>query len=190
VDLAEILSELGYTSEWLEWGIIDRPYLEAQYALYCRSEDKNQEHYRCRAFIDFLHRQPRLTDDLIDKVFQLEDHGPDGCDLSDNRVMELIDSGILSDDQYFGLADRHSRVLTPPVNRLYKRNGLLRKISRSGLAENFPEIQAIGDSAIQLFVLEHPDLTRAHVQWLAEAGSNKAIRNRAVALLRSKRFRA
>ena len=98
MELAEIIKALGYTREWLEWDIVDEPYLQAQYAEYSRSDDKNQEHYRCGAFNDFLKRRSGLTDDQVDKIFRLTDNGPDRCDLSDNRLYALISSGILSDE--------------------------------------------------------------------------------------------
>ena len=184
-----ILQALGYTSEWLEWGIVDEAYLRSQYAKYCQSEDKDQEHYRWRAYLDFIRRSSCLSDDVIDKIFLLRDAGPDGCDLTDNRIIELIYSGILTDEQHFALADRHAGVLEEPVGKPYKRESLLRRIRQSGLTANFAEIQASADSAIHLNLFEHPELAREHLQWLQVAGANKSIRNRAEALLRSKRFR-
>jgi hypothetical protein len=189
MELAEIIKALGYTREWLEWDIVDEPYLQAQYAEYCRSDDKNQEHYRCGAFNDFLKRRSGLTDDQVDKIFRLTDNGPDRCDLADNRAIALIHSGVLSDEQHFAMATRHPRVLAPPIQRMYQRETLLRKIRQSGIAETFGETQASGDREVQCFLLEHPDLAREHLKWLAESGANKAIRNRAAALLGSKRFR-
>ena len=187
--VAQIIKQLGYTVQWLKWGIVDQTYLESQHTEYARSDDKNQEHYRCRAFLDFIGRNSCLTDDVIDKIFRLTDSGPDGCNLTANRIIELIVSGILTDDQHFALADRHPSVLERPSGKLYQRESLLRKIRRSGLAANISEIQASGDSAIQLSLFELPDLTREHLQWLKDDGANKGIRNRAEAILGSKRFR-
>jgi len=189
MNVGDIIKTLGYTVQWLEWGIVNEAYLESQYAGYFRSDDKNQEHYRCRAFRDFICRSSSLTDDVIDKVFLLRDDGPDGCDLTSNRVIELILSGILSDEQHFALANRQRSVLDRPIGKLYERESLLRKVRRTGLAANLSEIQASSDSFIQLSLLDHPDLARVHLQWLQGCGANKSIRNRAEALLRSKRFR-
>lgn len=187
--VAQIIKQLGYTIQWLELGIVDQAYLESQYTEYARSDDKNQEHYRCRAFLDFIGRNSCLTDDVIDKIFLLTDSGPDGCNLIANRIIELIVSGILTDEQHFALADRHPGVLERPIGKLYERESLLRKVRRTGLAANFAEIQASADSSIHLSLFEHPELAREHVEWLASAGANKSVRNRAQAMLRSKRFR-
>src|SRR6185436_7409639 len=57
----EIMAELGYTPEWLSLGIVDEGHLRAQSALFQISEDKHPEHYRSRAFLDFLDRTRELT---------------------------------------------------------------------------------------------------------------------------------
>ena len=190
MNVADIARELGYTGQWLEWGIVDEAYLQSQYEVFLRSEDKNQEHYRCRAFIDFLARNSHLTDDLIDKVFLLVDCGPDGCNLQGNRAIELIVSDILTDEQHFALAQRHPGVFEKPIGKRYKRESLFRKIQSTGLAANFAEIQTSADKVIHLWLFEHPELSREHLEWLKSAGANKSIRNRAEATLGSKRFRA
>lgn len=189
MNVAGIIRQLGYTDQWLEWGFIDEAYLQAQYDEFLQSDDKNQEHYRCKAFCDFLSRNEHLTDVAIDNIFRLTDDGPDGCDLQTDRISELIFSGVLSDEQHFALGNRHPVVREPPLQKRYERETLLRKIRRTGLPENFAAIQATRDGAIHLCLLEHPEVTRQHLQWLASAGANKSIRNRADALLRSKRFR-
>jgi hypothetical protein len=173
----------------LEWGIVDEAYLRAQYAEYVQSDDKNQEHYRARAFHDFLSRRVQLTDETVDCIFRLTDEGPDGCDLTTNRIIELIVGGLLTDEQHFALAGHHPIVRQPPIERCYDRASLLIKIRRTGLAANFSDVQACADSVIHLNLLEHPELAREHLEWLASAGANKSIRNRAQSMLRSKRFR-
>ena len=189
MNVADVIRQLGYTDQWLEWGFIDETYLQVQYAEFLQSDDKNQEHYRCRAFCDFLSRNERLTDEAIDKIFRLTDDGPDGCNLLTDRISALIFSGVLSDEQHFALADRHPIVREPPLQKRYERETLLRRIRRTGLSENFAAIQATRDGAIHLCLLNHPEITHEHLQWLASGGANKSIRNRAEALLRSKRFR-
>jgi hypothetical protein len=185
----EILQALGYTHEWLEWGIVDEEYLRSQYAKYSQSDDKNQEHYRCQGFLDYLNLLQQVTDEMIDRIFLLTDAGPDGCDLTVNRLFELIGSGILTDEQHFALAHRHPGVLEKPIEEFYRRHSLLRKVRQSGLAANFTEIQESADSFIQLHLLDHPDVAREHLEWLKDAGASKSIRNRAEACLRSKKFR-
>jgi hypothetical protein len=189
VELTKIAAELGYTSPWLDWGFVDEPYLRAQYAQYTSTDDKNQEHYRCGAFREFLRRHSRLSDEVVDRIFRLADDGPDRCNLHQNRIFELLLSGRLSDEQHFALAKRQPTVLEPPLQKIYWRCGILRKIRQSGVAANFAEIQLVSDREVQLELLEHADLAREHLVWLAERGANKAIRNRAAQRLQRNQFR-
>lgn len=188
MDLDAILRQLGYTEAWVACGIVDGAFLRKQYAEYSSSEDKNQEHYRARAFSLFLASVEGLSDELLGSILLLTDRGPDHCDLSDHRAIELLASGRLTDEQLVDLPKRWPRVLQPPIQRRYLRETLSRRIRQTGVAANFDEIKAIADAHIQLEVLNHPDLGKSHVEWLAASGSNKAVRNRAIELLRSRRF--
>jgi hypothetical protein len=186
---AQFLREFGYTQDWIACGVVDEVFLREQYAEYCRSDDKHQEHYRYRAFASFLARQSTLSDDLVDKIFSLTDAGPDGTDLSADRIIRLIASGLLTDEQHGRLGKQHPRVLDAPVRRQYLRESLRRKIRKEGIEASFAEIQESGDSHLQLEVLDHPEVTRSHLEWLKTSGSSRAIRNRATQLLGSRRFK-
>lgn len=189
MELPDVLQELGYTKSWLDLGIVSEDLARQQYAEYCTSDDQHQEHYRHKAFSLFLGRTPSVSDELVDDIFLLEDDGPDGHDLAAQRAIDLIISRKLSDEQHFKLVERHPEVLEPPIRKLYLRESLSRKIRATGLDANFQEIQLFRDSGIQWAILDRPDLSKSHVEWLATAGSNKVIRNRAAELLRSRRFR-
>lgn len=166
---------IGFTAAWVRAGVVDDVDLA--------SDDPNGEHGRAAAFLAFLRRSTSFTDAQVDQVLALTDEGADGCDLSAHRHIELIASRTLTDAQHFALSARHPRVLQPPVGKRYLRESLRRKIDATGLAVNFSELQQHADAAVQLLMLDHPQLTRAQAQWLAKAGVNKAIRNRAGRLL-------
>ncbi len=54
----------------------------------------------------------------------------------------------------------------------------MRKIRNQGLIDEvFEEVKLTKDSAIHEFILNHPDLTLGHVNWLKEYGLNKRVRN-------------
>lgn len=181
--------ELGYTPEWFASGVLELPYLRCQHQEFLSSEDKNQEHYRSQTFVDFLRRNTKLSDEQVDNIFGLRDDGPDRCDLRSNRICEVLLSDLLDDFQLFGLAERYPEVSAPPLGKIYLRTCLLRRIRVQGINVNFEDLMRKADSRVQLFLLERSDLTRRHLEWLAERGSNKAIRNRASELLRSRKFR-
>ena len=163
--------------------------LFAQYAEYLSSDDKNQEHYRARAFEAFLFAYRAITNDQVEQVLRLRDDGPDRCDLRVGRIGDMIWSGILSDTQIADLA-RLPEVHEAPLQRNYVRQCLVRRLRVEGLTpETFREIADTRDSELQRVVLSRDDLCRDHVLWLAENGANKAVRNIAKQLLQSRSLR-
>ena len=119
MNLDAILRQLGYTEAWIACGIVDEAFLREQYAEYSSSEDKNQEHYRARAFSSFLAKVEGLPDELLGRLLDLSDLGPDGCDLSDCGIIALLESGRLTDEQLGSLSERCARVLQPPIQLRY-----------------------------------------------------------------------
>ncbi len=152
------------------------------------SKDQNAEHYRHGAFSDFLQSKNEVSDDEVTAIFNLEDNGPDKCDLHENRVLELIRSGILDDEQFESIS-RYPEVLERPIQKRYLRERLLRKIYRHSVTECFEEIKKCKDAQVQRFVLTRNDIELEHVNWLATNGINKKVRNISLQLLNSRRFR-
>ena len=82
------LHRLGFTEEWLKYGIISENRLLQLYNEIQSSEDKNAEHYRAYAFHEFILSKQSLSDSEIEAYFSLNDDGPDLCDLHENRIFE------------------------------------------------------------------------------------------------------
>jgi len=188
-EIEAILRELGYTREWLEAGVVDEHFLRQQYEEYLRSDDKNQEHYRAGAFFQFLQNKDSLSDAEIEAIIHLRDEGPDGCDFSGGRIMGLLDSPVLSDEQYEELA-RYFMSIEPGYEEQYVRRSIGLRIWSQGLADEVREdIKRSDDSVLHRAMLEHEEVDRKHLLWLEEHGGNKAIRNRARQKVNSRRFR-
>jgi hypothetical protein len=109
-------------------------------------------------------------------------------DLSSNRIIELIISNALTDEQFEGLAAR-PEVQHPPVDKVYARHELFNAIDKLGLAETFERIKQTHDASVHQHIMDHPDLAGEHVVWLAINGLNKRIRNIARQLSNSRKFR-
>ncbi|MDK2596824.1 hypothetical protein [Pseudoalteromonas obscura] len=182
------LHRLGYTQAWLSLGVITEENLVSQYEEIESSEDKNAEHYRNSGFCDFLSAKNSLTDNEVAGIFELTDHGPDKCDLSENRIIQLIDSNILTDAQLDWIT-KYPEVSERPIQKRYLRERLTRKIEKSSISDCFEEIKACEDSHIQKYIIGRSDLKSEHINWLSEYGSNKKLRNIAKQLLNSKRFK-
>lgn len=189
MELSQIMKIMGYTDEWLQIGIVDPEFLQLQYKEYERSEDKNQEHYRTAAFRGYLSRSSSISDVDIERIFRLQDDGPDVCDLRLNRIIDLIASDVLTEAQLLSLF-RYSEVHEAPVKKRYIRIVLLKQLYREGLTDEiFRAAQNSDDSSVHLALLEHQDLVRPHLEWFVEHGANKSLRNRAKVMLRSRKFR-
>lgn len=178
---------LGYTPQWISLGIITKDYLLGQLEEINNSEDQNAEHYRCGGFRNYLDSKSKLSDFEIEAIFTLKDNGPDNCDLHHNRVIELIHSEILTDEQIEFIA-KYPEVLFAPIQKRYLRSKLIRKIKAEGITVCFEEVKDTKDSAIHECVLEHGELTFEQVAWLSSSGLNKRTRNIAKQLLNSKKY--
>ncbi len=183
------LKRLGYTREWLELCVLSKSALLDQYSEILTSEDQNAEHYRCGTFAQFVKHKNHVTDLELNQILALKDNGPDECDLKVDRMLALIRADILTDIQVERLASE-KEALEAPIQKLYLRTMLFKKISKLGLEACFEEVQSTKDSSVHEFVLGRSDLKPDHVRWLSEYGSNKKIRNVAGQLAASKRFRA
>jgi hypothetical protein len=174
-----IIKILGYTDDWLRLGVVDSSYLASQYLEYQNSDDQNPEHYRARAFERFIHTLDHLTKDQIEALFHLIDNGTDGWNLCEGRILEILLSGLLTDEQLIWLS-KFPEVHNPPIQKRYHRILIECKLKNDGLTDNiFEEICKSGDSNLHITLLHRKDIQLCHLQWLAEKGGNKAVRNQA-----------
>lgn len=185
-EIDHILRQLGYSREWLDVGVVNEESLRQQYAEYLHSDDKNQEHYRVGAFSQFLQDKDCLSDAELGALLALRDEGPDGYDLSEGRILALLSSNAVSDEQREGLS-KYFLSIQPGYEKQYARERIARRLSLEGLThEVCEEIKRSGDSVMHRAMLEHQGADRKHLLWLEEHGGNKAIRNRARQLLISR----
>ncbi len=185
-----VLRELGYTREWLEAGVVGAECLRRQYEEYLHSGDKNQEHYRAAAFDQFLQNKDSLSDAELEAILHLRDEGPDGCDLSQGRILGLLHSPLLLSDEQHDKLSKYFLSIEPGFEKQYVRFRVARRMWSEGLTDEVCEdIKASSDPVLHKGMLEHEEVDRNHLLWLEELGGNKAIRNRARQMLNSRRFR-
>lgn len=188
-NLSTVLRVLGYTRDWLALGVVSESELQGQYATFLTSRDQNAEHYRNGTFRCFLHRTKSLSDAEIAALAELRD-APEHIDLTDNRLIDLVSSEVLSDDQLRTLAD-HPRFDRDPVKKRHRRALILRGMRKNGLSPFvFEQIRHSADACLHESLLDHTSVSREHLLWLCESGANLGLRNRAKQMLQSKRFRA
>lgn len=176
-ELDVMLARLGYTEAWLACGVVTTALVASQYSELETSGDPNAEHYRARTFVAFLEHLRQLTDDQLDALLALPDAGPDGVDLSTNRRIALLNSGLLAEDRA-----RSERVRAwadqPPSRRVYRRLLFRLELQRTGLTESlFEQLRLEGDAELERVALAAVELGVEQAEWLSVHGSNHAVRN-------------
>jgi Asp-tRNA(Asn)/Glu-tRNA(Gln) amidotransferase B subunit len=145
------LKRLGFTQEWIDFGIVSSAYIHELSEEITVSDDKNAEHYRNLAFSRYLNTKKNLTDIEIINIFNLKDNGPDNCDLLVNRIFELLHSDLLTNKQLNDLVN-YPEVLQNPLQKLFLRKKMMRKIEASGVNACFSEIMEANDPEINDYI--------------------------------------
>ena len=170
---------LGYSSKWLDFGIITEDELLNQFKKFNDTKDDNPEYYHSAAFSAYLESKDSLTDQEIENIFKLKEKDSEVFGLHTCRIIELIYSNLLSDAQLQNIA-RYEDVQTDPINKCYLRTIIKRKINQQGLTNDiFEEIKNSKDFTIHEYILDLPDISMEQILWLAENGANKRIKNTA-----------
>lgn len=69
--------QLGFTPAWFALGVVNDSVLAQLRVRWDKGEDPNTEHYRYRAFCDFLAAHQPLTPELAMSLFELGAHDQD-----------------------------------------------------------------------------------------------------------------
>jgi Rps23 Pro-64 3,4-dihydroxylase Tpa1-like proline 4-hydroxylase len=174
-DLDIKIRQLGYTQEWIESGIINEQQLLDQIDELNKSDDKNAEHYRWNAYIQYLKSKTNLSDQEIRNIINL--HDSDECDLSVSRIIELLNSNLLNNEQVNELG-QDPIIEEEPIRKIYTRHKIMRELKNSGLSEDlFEKIKQNNDSYIQEEVLKSNSINLAQLEWLELNGVTRKIRN-------------
>ena len=187
MDVLQAINLLGYTQAWIDCGVITEEFVVDQAKLLSEAEDKNTEHYRWGAFKSFIERKEFISDQELLQLLSLEDKGHDECDLSINRAIEIIISGLLSDEQLNSISN-HPILEEKSVSKRYIRERICREIESRGLVEEvFESVVLSEDNAVHEYALSSSTISKSQVEWFSNNSSRK-IKNIAGQLLRSRRF--
>jgi len=73
----DICSELKFTQEWFGLGIVSQAKLNQIEAEWLASDDRNSEHYRWRAVVDFMQLHVTLDPLMARRLYELGANDPD-----------------------------------------------------------------------------------------------------------------
>lgn len=68
---------LGFNQNWVTLGIVSMEEIQQLVELFESSDDKNEEHYRWRAFKTFLVNKKPFSPETIRELYHLADNDPD-----------------------------------------------------------------------------------------------------------------
>ena len=105
----DIFRELEFSQEWIELGITSQARLVQLEAEWLASDDRNSEHYRWRAFLDFMQLQVSLDPLVAKRLYDLGANDPD--DAMGGSMMahvlrrtdcpkELLQAAAVSDEKF------------------------------------------------------------------------------------------
>lgn len=173
---------LEFGERWLRLGLLTEEGLAALGREYESGGDENTEHYRYRVFVKFLAAHRPLSPLLAGALYELGGDDPDPA-LGGAMMRDIVDLAECPDE----VLDKASASGRAHLVKAAWRKRLLAEL-KSGLTEElFARCLESGDAPMQRELLERGGLSRGQLERLAEAGSNRAVRNMARARLRGRR---
>jgi hypothetical protein len=67
----EVADPLGFSGQWFALGLITKPQHQEFLVEFQKGDDPHSEHYRWRAFCNFLEKHSQLSDDLMRQLYRL-----------------------------------------------------------------------------------------------------------------------
>ena len=167
------LELLGYSSKWVEYGLLTPELLDQQVRYYQTGKDTNTEHYRYAAFKE-IQRRRTFSDLEFERYVDLAASDPDPA-MGRAALIDLIYHRGLIEAQWETVLV-HPRLQELP--KLVKKERLLKELRAPNVTlETLQRCVDEGDGWVQRAVLDLPELPRSIVETLHQSGRNKAVRN-------------
>lgn len=93
------LKLLKYDQLWLDYGVLTLDLLQNQVKEFSHDKDKNTEHYRYKAFINYLGSQSTLSDELVNKLFEIIKIDPD-IFMASAMALDILKTKAITESQF------------------------------------------------------------------------------------------
>jgi hypothetical protein len=93
------LHTLGYTQQWLEYGILTEDQLQAQMTAFNTGEDTHTEHYRYQTLSRYITDQHPIGDKEVSNLLDLVTNDPNST-MASSAVILLLKKAYLTDEQF------------------------------------------------------------------------------------------
>lgn len=178
------LRQLGYSREWLEWGILDVPTLLAQTQQWAAGGDSHSEHYRYATLQCYVAHNTQLETGQLARLLQVLQQDGDGHMAAAVLQTMLVKWAGVSEVQFQMLAEA-LRGFGDWAEPVVLRHGLLRQL-HGGVSPVdgalFQRCLAAGDSVVSAALLAYCDV--GQLQQLLAQQPVKRIRHLATQRLR------
>lgn len=169
------LARLGYCELWLESGVLTPDDLSAQIATITQEgADQNTEHYRYGTFRHYLGARATLNDDALAALLALisldEDRGMAGAMLHD-----LAKLPALTTEQFERLAAHSQEAAFRKCVARERLKRAFRRAPADALLQQ--ELAASGDTQLEGWLVDQPQLDPSTLKLLASVGKSKRTRN-------------
>ncbi|RZK30704.1 MAG: hypothetical protein EOO63_06060 [Hymenobacter sp.] len=180
--ISDNLSLLGYTRQWLDYGILMVDDLRKQCEDFQTGEDTHSEHYRYGTFRRYLTSKRSLSDEELANYLHLVVADDDGI-MAGAATQDLFSLISLTDSQFKYTCEKVDALDEKWKTRLLARQKLLRLLKRKGLSPSlFTDCLRNGDKIVQEFIVDLAD--KQQLAELAASGVTKKVRSLATARAR------
>ncbi len=103
-ELKDKLAKIGYTTFWLDFGVLTIEYLNKQLEIFENSDDQNTEHYRYSTFKNYLQTQSSLSEEQILYLFDIIKTDSDKS-MANSMAIDILKAKALTESQFNMVAD-------------------------------------------------------------------------------------
>jgi hypothetical protein len=167
---------------WLTLGLVTEAQVRAFEREYATGNDRHPEHYRYRAFRQYLNAHRPLPPEQAEAIYRLGEQDPDRA-MGRAMMFEILDLPECPKSLGREALASGERSLV----RLVRRKELLAELDAGLTDELFERCLREGDGVIQDALLARSGLSREQLSRLAEATTTRRVRNMAAAALRQRR---
>ncbi|MBS1666163.1 MAG: hypothetical protein JST58_02190 [Bacteroidetes bacterium] len=180
--IANSLERLGYTTLWLDYGVLSIEYLDSQTQTFDKGIDSNNEHYRYNTLKHYLSSKDKLSDNEFDNYLQLVMNDSDRA-MAGSAASDLFNKVSLTDSQFDKLCTA-IKEFGSWTEKIITRHQLLRKLNSHNLTDaQFEECLTKGDNIVQEFIIDKLNISQ--LKEIEAKGNTKKIRNIASSKLKN-----
>ena len=176
-ELPSKLAKIGYSTLWLDYGVLTIDQLIEQVKIFGKSNDHNTEHFRYQTFRHYLSSKRELSDKEFDIYLRLTFTDPDPV-MAGSATVDIFDKIDLTNLQFQKLCKTVGH-FGEWTEKVVTRQILLRQLRTSKLTDElFKDCIENGDSIIHYFIIDIADINQ--LQGLVIKGRNNKIRKMAL----------